>query len=153
AGAQNIVISPSGYITVGLGGTKQFTASLSASMGSGTTDIAVKWTVGRPGLNTGLGTISSAGLYTAPTVLPSNTQVQITAASVATPTLSAVTYLYILPNGPTLPSVSPNPQPAGTTKVTLTGSGFQSGAVIMCNGVQYGSTFVSSSTLTTSVYL
>ena len=153
AGAQSIVLSPTGYITVGLGGTKQFSASLSASMGSGTTDIAVTWSVGRPGLNAGLGTISSTGLYTAPSVLPSNTQIQITAKSVSTPTMSAVTYLYLLPNGPTLTSVSPNPQPAGTAKVTLTGSGFQSGAEIICNGVQYGSTFVSSSTLTTSVYL
>ncbi len=153
AGAQSIVLSPTGYITAGLGGTKQFSASLSASMGSGTTDIAVTWSVGRPGLNTGLGTISSTGLYTAPSVLPSNTQIQITAKSVSTPTLSAVTYLYLLPNGPTLTSVSPNPQHTGTTKVTLTGSGYQSGAEIICNGVQYGSTFVSSSTLTTSVYL
>jgi Protein of unknown function (DUF1800) len=153
ASAQTIVISPSGYITVGLGGTKQFSASLSPSMGSGATGIGVTWSVGRPGLNTGLGTISSSGLYTAPSVLPSNTQIQITAKSVATPTLSAVTYLYLLPNGPTLTSASPNPQPTGTTKVTLIGSGFQSGAEIMCNGVQYGSTFASSTSLSTSVYL
>lgn len=85
AAAQSITISPSGYITVGLGGTKQFSSSLSGSMGSETTDIAATWTVGRPGLNTGLGTISTTGLYTAPTVLPPNTQVQITATSVSAP--------------------------------------------------------------------
>ncbi len=49
AGAQSIVLSPTGYITASLGGTKQFSASLSASMGSGMTDIAVTWSVGRPG--------------------------------------------------------------------------------------------------------
>jgi uncharacterized protein (DUF1800 family) len=147
ADTPTIVISPSGYITAGLGATRQFSASLSGAA------LPVTWTVGRPGLNAGLGTISSTGLYTAPSVLPSNTQIAITATSIATPSLSTVTYLYLLPNGPTLTSASPNPQPPGTIKVTLTGGGFKSGAEVMCNNVQYGSTFVNATTLTVTVYL
>ncbi len=149
ADATGVKIAPTGYITVGVGGTKQFTATVTGMSGVNT---AVNWSVGRPGLNTGLGSISSTGLYTAPSVLPSNTQIQITATLVATPSVSAVTYLYLLPTGPTITLVSPNPQTVGSFKVTIQGTGFVSGAMIMDGGVQYPSTFVNSTTITTNVY-
>ncbi len=57
------------------GSQQQFTATV-----SGTNDNAVTWQVnGVTGGNTSVGTISSAGLYTAPTVVPNPASVTITA--------------------------------------------------------------------------
>ena len=102
--AQTIAVAPTGYVTAGLGGTVQFSAQVTGLM-----NTSVTWSVGRPGLNTGLGSISATGLYTAPTTLPGNTQILITATSVSTPTVTGVGYVYLLPPGPTLTSVSPSP--------------------------------------------
>jgi hypothetical protein len=146
AASPAVTIAPTGYITVGLGGAMQFTATVTGLTGG------VIWSVGRPGLNSGLGTISTAGLYTAPSVLPANTQIQITATSMASPGVAGITFLYLLPPGPVITAVSPNPQTVGTVKVTITGSGFVAGAMIMDSGVQVGATFVNSTTLTASVY-
>ncbi len=147
AASGSITVGPAGYITVGLGATRQFTATVSAL-----TSSAVTWSVGRPGLNAGLGTISAAGLYTAPSVLPSNTQIQITATSVSSPSITGITYLYLLGPGPKLTSVSPNPQIVGTNKVIIQGAGFLANASVMCNGVQLNGT-VTATSITASVYL
>src|SRR5579871_3646827 len=103
ADSPGIAIAPTGYITVGLGGTKQFVATVTGMSGMST---AVTWSVGRPGMNAGLGSISAQGLYTAPTAMPSNGQIQITATSAANPKISAVTFLYLLAPGPVITQVS-----------------------------------------------
>ena len=65
------------------------TLQLSATV-SGATNTGVTWTVnGVSGGSNSLGAISAAGLYTAPADLPSPARVQITATSVAAPTVSA----------------------------------------------------------------
>jgi uncharacterized protein (DUF1800 family) len=107
---------------------------------------------GTIGGNATVGTISSTGLYTAPMSGPASGQVQITATLSGNSKVSASTYIYILPAGPTITSVSPNPIPVGTDTITLTGSGFQKGGVIFVGGVQYGATFVNSTTVSTSIY-
>ncbi|PYU46784.1 MAG: hypothetical protein DMG53_11180, partial [Acidobacteria bacterium] len=62
----SVAISPTSA-TVGAGGTQQFTATV-----TNTNNTAVTWQVnGVPGGNATAGTISSAGLYTAPAVVPS----------------------------------------------------------------------------------
>ena len=145
---QTITIAPTGYITAGPGGTQQFTATLT---GAGMASATVVWSAGgKAGGNSTVGTLSSSGLYTAPLVIPANA-VQIT-ATLAGSTTSASTYIYILPAGPTVISVSPSPIPVGTDTITVTGSGFAKGALIWAGGVQYGSTFVSSTTISTSIY-
>lgn len=106
---------------------------------------------GKAGGNTTVGTVNSTGLYTAPSTIPANA-VQITAALTANTRINASTYIYILPAGPTVSSVQPNPIPVGTVTLTVNGSGFAKGALIWVGGVQYGSTFVNPSTLTTSIY-
>src|SRR2546429_130321 len=59
--AVSVAISPTSA-TVGAGGTQQFTATV-----TNTNNTAVTWQVnGVPGGNATAGTISSAGLYTAP---------------------------------------------------------------------------------------
>ena len=144
-----IAIAPTGYITVGLGGAKQFTATVS---NPGDMPTGITWSVGRPGLNAGLGTISASGLYTAPSVMPSNGQIQITAALTANPSINAITFLYLLTPGPKLTSVTPNPQVVGTNQITVTGSGFVNGSLVWDSGVQMVTKFVNSTTLTLSAY-
>ncbi|HZR25227.1 MAG TPA: DUF1800 family protein [Vicinamibacterales bacterium] len=137
-----IALTPTGYITVPLGGTKQFSAKV-----TNLTDTTVAWSVGRPGLNTGLGTISPTGLYTAPATLPSNTQIQITATSVSNPTVSAITFLYLLGPGPTISGISPNPLPSGTVTITVAGTGFQPGATVMLGNAQMSTKSVSATSV------
>ncbi|HEY6946658.1 MAG TPA: hypothetical protein VI431_16090 [Candidatus Acidoferrum sp.] len=76
------VAPPSGSVV--LGNQVAFTANV-----TNTTDTAVSWSVnGIAGGNSTVGTISSAGVYTAPADLPSPATVQITATSQADPTKS-----------------------------------------------------------------
>lgn len=67
-----------------LGQSQTFTATV-----SGTTNPAVSWSVnGIVGGNTTVGTITSQGVYTAPSMLPSNPNVTVTATSQANPQVS-----------------------------------------------------------------
>lgn len=68
-----------------LGGSQQFTATV-----TGTSNTAVTWSVnGTIGGNATVGTISTAGLYTAPANLPSPNTVTVSATSQADSTKSA----------------------------------------------------------------
>jgi hypothetical protein len=61
------------------------------AMVSGTSNTAVNWLVSNiPGGNTAVGTISAAGLYTAPAAVP-NASVTVTAQSAANPSSAATT--------------------------------------------------------------
>lgn len=76
-----------------IGGTKQFTATVS---GTGTFDASVSWAVERVvGGNTQVGTITAAGLYVTP--FPAPTSVTIAAASNADGSKSASVTLSIAP--------------------------------------------------------
>src|SRR3989442_812683 len=71
--------------TVPINGSRQFTATV-----QNTNNTAVTWQVnGLAGGNTTVGTISTSGLYTAPSSVPSPNTVTITAVSQADPTESA----------------------------------------------------------------
>lgn len=73
-----ISISPTSA-TVQVNATQQFTATV-----TGTTDTRVTWLVANVvGGNSTVGTISSSGLYTAPSTVPSGGTVTVTAQSVA----------------------------------------------------------------------
>ena len=74
----SVSISPTSA-RVALGTTQQFTANV-----VGATNSAVTWQVnGVAGGNDSVGTVSSAGLYTAPSVIPSPANVTVTAVSQA----------------------------------------------------------------------
>jgi hypothetical protein len=90
------------------------------------------------GGNTTAGKITSAGLYTAPSTLPAQNPIQISALVTASGQTSATatTYAYILAKGPTITAIAPNPLAVGTITVTVTGAGFQSGATVF---ISYGS--------------
>lgn len=73
--------------TVLLGQTAQFTAMVQSI-----SNTSVTWQVDSiAGGNATVGTISNTGLYTAPAVIPDPNQIEITAVSVANPSLSGST--------------------------------------------------------------
>jgi hypothetical protein len=125
AQAQNITITPTmPYVAVGK--TVQFSATV-----TGLSKTDVTWySGGVVGGNTKAGKISTTGLYTAPATLPGQNPVQITAVSKVNTSVSATTYVNILSSGPKITAVSPNPLAVGTFTVTITGSGFKSGAEV-----------------------
>jgi phosphatidylinositol-3-phosphatase len=68
-----------------VGSAEQFTATV-----TGTTDTAVTWTVNAvPGGNTSVGTITSSGLYSAPSTVPAASTVHVSAVSQAQSSQSA----------------------------------------------------------------
>lgn len=74
----SVTISPTTASLAG-GTTQQFTATV-----TGSTNTAVTWAVsGTQGGNANIGTISTTGLYTAPTILPASVTQVITATSQA----------------------------------------------------------------------
>jgi hypothetical protein len=83
--AITIAISP-GSTTLSALQTQQFTATV-----ANTSNTSVIWAV------TGGGTISSAGLYTAPSVIPSSVAVSVTATSQADSSKSATIHVNLLP--------------------------------------------------------
>jgi hypothetical protein len=114
----------------------------------------VFWAVGTTvGGNSTTGTISTTGLYTAPTTLPSNTQIQITAIAKSSTKVVGMTWIYLNSPGPKLTSVSPNPLPSGTVAVTFTGTGFIAPVSAMAGGIQLSPTSVTSTTIKASVYI
>ena len=143
--AQTVKISP-GYTTVGVNGTVQYTATV-----TGLTNTTVTWSVNSvKGGNATYGTITTAGLYTAPAAIPAN-GITVTALASDNKT-SATVYVAVEPPGPSITSVSPSPIPVGSYSVTITGTGFKSGAMARTPGVNLTTTFVNSTTLTTGGY-
>ncbi len=138
-GADTITITPTGYVTAPLGGTVQLTAQ-------GPAGVAISWAAS-------IGTITPAGLYTAPTTMPASGAVQITASETANPGVSSIRYIYLLTAGPTISSVTPNPLAAGTINVTINGVGFLAGATVMAGAVQMSTTSVTPSVVQANTYV
>jgi len=87
--------------TLNTGMQKQFTAAV-----ANTTNTAVTWNVAGNGCSgTSCGTITSAGLYTAPSSVPSPPQVYVAAKSVADPTKTSTATVTIIP--PVAVSIAP----------------------------------------------
>lgn len=94
SGKISVTVTPNANpVSVGVTLTQQFTASV-----SGTSNQAVTWTVsGASCTGAACGTISSAGLYTAPAAVPSpHATVTITAASQAAPSQTRVVNVRIV---------------------------------------------------------
>jgi len=144
----SITLAPTGYITAPLGGTRQFTATV-----SGLANPAVTWLAGNvAGGNSTLGTISATGLYTAPASMPPSGQITITAKSQSTKGVQGVTWIYLLAAGPIITSVTPNPFPVGTVNATFSGTGIQANAVANCGGVQLSTLSVTPTAITANGY-
>ncbi len=126
APAVTVSLSPQ-TAQVALLGQTQFTAMVSGGSGG------VTWSVnGSAGGGISVGVISSSGLYTAPTTLPSPNTVTVTAVSVDNSAQSASAAVTIINPQPVISSVSPATIALGTAgvKVTVTGTGFANGSVV-----------------------
>jgi uncharacterized protein (DUF1800 family) len=98
--------------------------------------------------NSEVGTISSAGLYTAPAIVPVPNSVNITSVATAHPDYPKGTLTLAIWNPiPVIESVTPSGFPEGDTQVAVTGSQFVYGAQVMWNGKAVDTTYVSSTHL------
>lgn len=107
---------------------------------------------GIQGGNAEYGTISSSGLYTAPTVIPTPDTVVITSTSNMYPTAPQGKVSVAVWNPiPILASVTPSGFTEGTTTVTVDGSKFIYGAQISWNGTMVPTTYVSGTELVAQI--
>jgi hypothetical protein len=147
--AQTVTLAPTGYISAGPGGTVQLTAKVSGYTG----DMKLVWTAGgKVGGNPSVGTVTQDGLYTAPATISTPGMTPVVATLGGNTKYSATAYIYLLKAGPAITSVTPSPLPSGTQNVTITGSGFEAGAVVSENGVALTNKSLSSTSITTTVY-
>jgi uncharacterized protein (DUF1800 family) len=131
-------------VTVPVGGTRQLTTQV-----IGAKNTAVTWSVnGITGGNSTVGTINSAGLYTAPAIPPAGWIVIVRAAGVADPSAFATCTVTVRNQIPYVTVISPNLLPPGPFALTVTGSRFVNGAQVLWNGLPLATTFVSSTQLT-----
>ncbi len=155
--AQSLTLAPTGYVTVGVGGTVQFTATA-----SGFTIAAMKWEVANvQGGSASTGTITTGltgGLYTAPASVPQNSEpILLVVTDTNGNKYSASGSVTVMPPPPVITSVSPGPLPVGTDTVTILGSGFQANAMVYDSFggqsmIQYAPISVSPGSITVSIY-
>ena len=125
--------------TVRAGSTQSFAATV-----TGTTKTSVAWSVnGVAGGNATTGTISAAGLYTAPVNLPNPNTVTVTASSAADATKTANGGVTLENPIPVLVAVTPNTLGTGAFMLTLTGSGFVKTSVVTFGGQTLTTMYVS----------
>ena len=118
-----VSISPTSA-TVQTGATEQFTTTVTGSSNS-----SVTWSVNTiQGGNSTIGTISTTGLYTAPSSVPSTNPVTVTATSVADTTESASATVTITAASSELQISSLSETTANSfDSLTITGTGFSEG--------------------------
>lgn len=134
--AQQITVYSSGQVAIG--GSRQLTAYVPLSPNT------VTWSVnGVIGGNSTHGTVSTSGLYRAPTAVPTNNTVSVRATSTAYPSKSHAVTLTITQPPVQLWSVSPKSVPAGSFTITLNGANFHAGSVVKFGGVSLATTLLS----------
>ena len=143
AGNLSVTLTPNNR-TIRCGATLTLTAKV-----SNTSNQAVTWQVnGVTGGNATVGTVSTAGVYTAPAMLPPSTAILVTAVSQQDPTAKASVTINLQNPLPVVTAVTPTPVNPGTMTITVNGTGFASGAVVYLAGVALPTTFVSNTQLT-----
>jgi uncharacterized protein (DUF1800 family) len=140
ATAAPVTVSPSKTSVRG-GASKQFAADLTGV--NGTIDWAVN---GVSGGNGTLGTISTTGLYVAPSANP-GTPLTIRATVGTPPVFGEASVTWLNPK-PSITSLSPPAVNIGTFSVTVNGKGFVSASQVLMNGSPIQTTFGSSTALT-----
>ncbi|MSV34118.1 MAG: DUF1800 domain-containing protein [Bryobacterales bacterium] len=141
--SQSVTIATTS-VSVNLGRFYPFSARV-----TGVTPATVAWTVALPAGATGSpGAISAGGRYTPPAAIPSGGTVIVRATSVAAPTVFATATVELLNPFPTLASAKPSTIPLGPFTLTLNGSGFVNGAMVLFDGTPLTTTFVSANKLT-----
>ncbi len=143
-----VSISPATQ-TLDVNQSQQFSATV-----AGTTDQSVNWAVdGVAGGNSTIGTITTAGLYTAPGAPPSPNSVTITATSSADATRSATATVTVVNPTPVLLSISPDAATTGDPDTTLTvgGTDFASQSVVYLDATALVTVYGSATQLTATI--
>lgn len=141
-----VTVTPSVPV-VRVGKSVQFVAAV-----TGLTVKTVRWSVALPVGGKGLpGTISESGLYTPPPVLPVPNTVIVTATSTAMSVANTKVTVSLQNPYPVVASTLPVWVPAGSSTITVNGSGFVAGAQVFLDGVGVTTTFVSATRLTAKV--
>lgn len=139
----SVAVAPTSA-SVRAGSTQTFTATV-----TGTTNTSVTWQVNSvTGGNSTIGTIDGSGNYLAPAVVPTPNSVTVSAVSVASASSSGSSPVTLMNPVPVVSGVNPNAIVVGAFSMTVTGSGFVSGAQVMFGGAGMATTFVSSTQLT-----
>jgi len=94
------------------------------------------------------GTISAAGVYTSPSVIPNSNLVIVRAVSSVDSSATGSSAVTLQNPLPVLSSIVPATVPADPGAITVNGGGFVSGAQVLLAGAPLATTFVSSSKLT-----
>lgn len=125
-------------VEIRAGDAEQFSATVSGSVSATfgyATNKKVIWSInGIPGGNAAVGTISVNGLYTSPSTLPTPNAVEVTATSVAEPSVSQSALLTLYNPIPTVTSVAPSKVSVGAFTLTVSGRGFVAGAEVLFAG-------------------
>jgi uncharacterized protein (DUF1800 family) len=125
------------------------TQSFSAAEGGATAAPAVTWSVnGVAGGNASLGTISPAGLYTAPEFPVAATNLTITAVETADTTKTASSAVTLDNPIPQVATIAPASIPVGAFALTVNGAHFATGAKVQFGSTMLNTTRVSSTKLT-----
>lgn len=140
-----VSVSPT-TASIRAGDTYQFTAIV-----SGASNPNVTWSVNNtPGGNSAYGTITSFGVYTAPSGLPTTNQTTVMATSAADSTARGVSDVTLLNPTPVLSAISPSSVPAGNFTISVAGSKFVSGSQVLFGSTPLQTNVVSASQLTAS---
>ena len=114
---------------------------------SGPGDASATWSIN------GAGSITSAGLYTAPVVLPSSNRIAVTARLRTNPAVTASKRLLIEYPVPAITNTLPAQLGSGRENtVTLFGSGFTPATTFTGNGARLQATYLSPSSMVVKIY-
>ena len=140
--AASITVYPTST-SLEIGSTLQCTAYVPLSPNG------VAWSVnGQVGGNPQYGTVSPNGLYTPPSVIPTNNVVTVGARSTAYPAIIGTSPVTITRKTPWLWSLYPSSLQAGNYQLSLNGANFAPDSIVTVNGQDVASTYVSSTSIT-----
>jgi hypothetical protein len=140
-------VTVSGASQVRLGSTASFAATV-----SNLSNTAVNWQVnGAGGGNSTVGTITAAGVYTPPSTIPATNTVNVTAVSVASPSVSGSAPVSILNPIASIATAEASPVSGTSYTLEVDGSSFVNGAQIQAGGANVATTFVSATELEATI--
>jgi YVTN family beta-propeller protein len=146
-----VTVFPTAGVTLSPGETYQFTDTVTNVIDTSNQSTAVYWYVnGVQGGNSTTGTITTAGLFTAPAQIGASNTFVVKATLQADSTSSGQTNATVIPVGaPTLSTVNPSTvaQSSYFEDVYLNGSNFTSTSAARVNGSAVETTFISSTVL------
>ena len=140
-------VTVAGSSQVRLGSTVTFTATV-----SNVANTSVTWQVnGVNGGNSTVGTISSAGVFTPPSTIPTANTETVTAASVGAPGVTGTAPIAILNPIPAITAAAASPISGTSYTLEVNGTGFVSASQIQVAGSSVTTSFISPTALQATV--